>query len=45
MTLRALHREHRRLKRLYRSAQGGDKTRVWRALRDCVTAILKARCG
>ena len=43
MTLRTLHRHHAKLKRLHRSARGGDKTRIWKALRDCTTAILKAR--
>jgi len=43
MTLRTLYRHHARLKRLHRSARGGDKTRIWRQLRDCTTAILKAK--
>lgn len=43
MTLRTLYRHHARLKRLHRSARGGDKTRIWKALRDCTTAILKMR--
>lgn len=43
MTLRTLYRHHAKLKRLHRSARGGDKTRIWRALRDCTTAILKMR--
>ena len=43
MTLRTLYRRHRSLKRLHRSARGGDKTRIWRQLRDCTTAILKAK--
>lgn len=43
MTLRTLYRRHRSLKRLHRAARGGDKTRIWKALRDCTTAILRAK--
>ena len=45
MTLRTLYRHHARLKRLYRSAQGGQRTRALKALQACTAAILKLQVG
>lgn len=41
MTLRTLYRQRKELKRIYRRARGGERTRALRNLKANTTAILK----